>query len=63
VRERHAGPIAVHGSPTLVQGLLEHDLLDELRLMIYPVVLGRAKRLFGTTAEEAHAAAVVHVRR
>src|SRR2546426_4084946 len=39
VRERHSGPIVVHGSPTLVQGLLEHDLLDELRLMVYPIVL------------------------
>src|SRR3954466_5631541 len=39
VRERHSGPIVVHGSPTLVQGLLEQDLLDELRLMVYPVVL------------------------
>src|SRR6059058_5785828 len=37
VREQHNGPIVVHGSPTLVQGLLEHDLLDELRLMVYPV--------------------------
>ena len=49
LRERHGGPIVVHGSPTLVQGLLEHDLLDELRLMVYPVVLGKGKRLFGNT--------------
>ena len=49
VRERQAGPIVVHGSPTLVQGLLEHDLLDELRLMVFPVVLGKGKRLFGST--------------
>ena len=49
LRERHGGPIVVHGSPTLVQGLLEHDLLDELRLMVYPVVLGKGKRLFGST--------------
>src|SRR3954468_3825445 len=49
LRERQRGPIVVHGSPTLVQGLLEHDLLDELRLMIYPVVLGKGKRLFGST--------------
>jgi dihydrofolate reductase len=52
VRERHGGPIVVHGSPTLVQGLLEHDLLDELRLMVYPVVLGKGKRLFGSTTKK-----------
>ena len=52
LRERHGGPIAVHGSPSLVQGLLEHDLLDELRLMVYPVVLGKGKRLFGSTTRK-----------
>ncbi len=41
------GDIVVHGSATLVQGLLEHDLVDELRLMVFPVVLGSGKRLFG----------------
>lgn len=46
------GPIVVHGSPTLVQGLLERDLLDELRLMVYPVVLGKGKRLFGSTTRK-----------
>jgi dihydrofolate reductase len=50
LRARHAGDIVVHGSPTLVQGLLERDLLDELRLMVYPVVLGQGKRLFGSTS-------------
>jgi len=49
LRKRHSGPIVIHGSPTLVQGLIEHDLLDELRLMVYPVVLGKGKRLFGNT--------------
>jgi dihydrofolate reductase len=41
------GDIVVHGSPRLVQTLLENDLVDELRLMLFPVVLGTGKRLFG----------------
>lgn len=44
--------ILVYGSPTLVQTLLAHGLVDELRLLVYPVVLGEGKRLFheGTKA-------------
>ena len=38
--------IGVAGSPTLVQSLLQSDLLDELTLMVHPVVVGRGKRLF-----------------
>jgi dihydrofolate reductase len=45
------GVILVAGSVTLVQGLLEHDLLDELRLMVFPVILGRGRRLFGETED------------
>jgi dihydrofolate reductase len=45
------GDIVVHGSATLVQALIEHDLVDELRLMVYPVVLGSGKRLFGDTSD------------
>ncbi len=43
------GVILVAGSCRLVQGLVEHDLLDELRLMVFPVILGSGKRLFGET--------------
>jgi dihydrofolate reductase len=41
------GVILIAGSAQLVQGLLERDLVDELRLMVFPVVLGEGKRLFG----------------
>jgi dihydrofolate reductase len=52
LREQQDGEIAVHGSPQLVQTLLEHDLVDELRLMVFPVVLGSGKRLFGETSDK-----------
>jgi dihydrofolate reductase len=35
-----------------VQTLLEHDLVDEVRLMVYPVILGSGKRLFGETTDK-----------
>jgi dihydrofolate reductase len=46
------GDIVVHGSVQLVQGLIEHGLVDELRLMVFPVVLGGGKRLFGDTSDK-----------
>jgi dihydrofolate reductase len=46
------GDIVVHGSPQLVQSLLEADLVDELRLMVFPVVLGTGKRLWGETSDK-----------
>ncbi len=41
----------VAGSVTLVQGLLEHDLVDQLNLMVFPVVLGSGQRLFGASGK------------
>jgi dihydrofolate reductase len=50
VRDRYERDVVVHGSPQLVQALVEHDLVDELRLLVYPVVVGAGKRLFGETS-------------
>jgi len=52
LRQRLDGEIVVHGSARLVQTLIECDLVDELRLMIFPVVLGSGKRLFGDTTDK-----------
>jgi dihydrofolate reductase len=50
LREREGGDILVNGSVRLVRELLERDLVDELRLMVFPVVLGSGKRLFAGDA-------------
>jgi dihydrofolate reductase len=46
------GDIVVHGSVQLAQTLLELDLVDRLHLMVFPVVLGAGKRLFGETSDK-----------
>ncbi len=46
LKQQDGKTIMVHGSATLVQTLMEHDLVDRYRLLIYPLVLGKGKRLF-----------------
>ncbi len=52
LKQHDSKDITVHGSATLVQTLMQHDLVDRYRLLVYPVVVGKGKRLFheGTTA-------------
>ena len=52
LKQEVAGDIVVYASSQLVHTLMEHDLVDELRLMIYPVVLGTGERLFGETSDK-----------
>jgi dihydrofolate reductase len=54
LKEQTDGDLVVHGSATLAQTLIEHDLVDEIRLMVYPVVLGSGKRLFGDKPSPKH---------
>ncbi|HSC51658.1 MAG TPA: dihydrofolate reductase family protein [Gaiellaceae bacterium] len=50
LRDGEGGDIVVHGSGRLARALLEQGLVDELRLMVFPVVLGSGKRLFDETS-------------
>ena len=52
LKQQFEGDILVAGSAQLVQGLLERDLVDEVRLMVFPVVLGSGKRLFADSPEK-----------
>ncbi len=50
LKDRFPREVQVHGSCGLAQTLIENDLIDEYRLLIFPVILGTGKRLFGTGA-------------
>jgi dihydrofolate reductase len=52
LKQQLDGNIVVPASTQLVRTLMEHDLVDELRLMIYPFVLGAGQRLFGETSDK-----------
>jgi dihydrofolate reductase len=50
IKRRFAREVQVHGSAGLAQTLIENDLVDEYRLLVFPVLLGTGKRLFGSGA-------------
>jgi len=51
LKEQYERDILIAGSARLVQSLIEQDLVDELRLMVFPILLGTGKRLFGDTSD------------
>jgi dihydrofolate reductase len=52
LKQRIQGEIVVYASRPLVRTLMEHDLVDELRLTVFPVALGAGERLFGETSDK-----------
>jgi len=52
LRDSHDGDVIVHGSVQLAQALIDKDLVDALHLMVFPVILGAGKRLFGETGDK-----------
>jgi class 3 adenylate cyclase/dihydrofolate reductase len=54
LKTRPGGDIVLHGSATLLNSLVPHDVIDEYRIMVFPVVLGSGKRLFHETTDVTH---------
>ncbi len=51
LKQQPGRDVVIHGSPTLIRSLLPYDLIDEYRLLVYPIVLGRGKRLFDEASQ------------
>ena len=50
LKQQPGKDIVIHGSPGLIRSLMPHELIDEYRLLVYPLVLGHGKRLFNETS-------------
>jgi dihydrofolate reductase len=51
LKQQPGKDLVIHGSPGLIRSLIPHDLIDEYRLLVYPIILGQGKRLFDETSK------------
>jgi dihydrofolate reductase len=51
LKQQPGKDIVIHGSPGLIRSLMPHRLIDEYRLLVYPIILGHGKRLFDQTTQ------------